>query len=150
MFALPAEDLLDARLRADWHRSFQLSDPTFLAQRLQRNMMPVLNPGATPDSGSTRSCRFEVSPIVYDVCALETMGKIAASAASLIGYVAVGTVLAQIPTKSEVLDLAWEQDGVLKTASLEVPPEESNRILRTLRSYGVNAETDYCSSSSSK
>jgi len=119
------EDVLDVRLRTDWRRSLQLDDPgPMLNQFLNDTVVTsddlaeVVGQEGVPSSSSPRLIR--------------DTGKTAARFAGLITYMSVGTVLAQIPTRSEVLDIAWEQDGDVKTVSLQVPMDESHQVLHAL------------------
>jgi hypothetical protein len=161
VFNVTREEIRDVRLRTDWRRSFQLSDPTPLALRAAQNLLTVIDdafPGATgeqPVQPRSSFCRFETrawsilfgfgavlngdvpvltgnEPIPAFCPALDS-SKFALSTAGLIGYLSAGTVLAQIPTRAEILEIAWEQDGAVKTVALQVPLLESKRLLRAVR-----------------
>lgn len=175
IFDIRLENVLDARLRADWRRSFQLSDPTPLALRAAQNLVTVVDdafPGATgeqPVQPRSWFCRFETrawstllfgfgaalngdGPVLSGTepipafCPALDSNKFALSTAGLIGYVGAGTVLAQIPTRVEILEIAWEQDGLVKTVSLQVPPHESKRLLRALHPADSGQPQQACSS----
>jgi hypothetical protein len=51
----------------------------------------------------------------------------------LIGHFALGVAVAPFKTPVHILDLVWEEDGQLKTLSLQVPSHESGRLLRAFR-----------------
>jgi hypothetical protein len=150
IFDVKREQIRDARLHADWRRSFQLSDPTPLALRAAQNVGTLAEDvGAgfaevEPDQ-PRRFCRGENAGGQYDFCTAVDLGKSALSTAGLIGYLTAGTVLAQIPTKAEILEIAWEHDGAVKTVALQVPLHESKRLLRALHPAGAIEPEQACS-----
>lgn len=62
--------------------------------------------------------------------------EVMAAAEGLAIYVSIGAVLAQVRTPVHILDLVWQENGAVKTVSLQVPPHESKRLLRALRPAG--------------
>jgi len=161
IFNVTREKILDAHLHADWRRSFQLSDPTPLALQTAQRVGAVADDAGllTADALAqphSRFCRAEASvwgvltgngPLnVPNICPALDLGETALSTAALIGYLGAGTVLAQIPTRAEILEIAWEQDGSVKTVALQVPLHESKRLLRALRPAGSGAQEQTCSS----
>jgi hypothetical protein len=147
IFNLKREEIRDVRLRANWRRSFQLSDPTPLAVRSALNLQAIfvdMGLDSTVDpTAQNRSqlCRFEggawavlsgYGPGPTNFCPALDVSKFALSGAELIGYLGAGTVLAQIPTRAEILEIAWEQDGMVKTVAFQVPLQ-SKPLLLALR-----------------
>jgi len=74
------------------------------------------------------------------------LSKLALSRAELIGCLSAGTLLAQIPTRTEILEIAWEQDGAVKTVALQVPLSEANRLLHALWGAVATGELQTCKS----
>jgi hypothetical protein len=151
LFDVPRERVLDARLHADWRRSLQLGDPTFLALQLQRNVTHVVGDGTAPDHSNTPPCHFEGPGWSTDFCGILALGEAAFylgeaafSTAELVVYLSVGTTLAQIPIRSEVLEIAWEDNGDVKTASLQVPWQGSGQLGRALRAVRSSGQRDAC------
>jgi hypothetical protein len=71
-------------------------------------------------------------PVPTNFCPALDVSKFALFGAELIGYLGAGTVLAQIPTRAEILEIAWEQDGMVKTVAFQVPLQ-SKPLLLALR-----------------
>jgi hypothetical protein len=74
------------------------------------------------------------------------VSKFALSSGELIGYLSAGTVLAQIPTRAEILEIAWEQNGVVKTVALQVPLHQSKPLLHALQDAVSTGELQTCKS----
>ena len=72
--------------------------------------------------------------------------EVMAAAEGLAIYVSIGAVLAQVRTPVHILDLVWQENGAVKTVSLQVPPHESKRLLRALRPAGSSEQEQACSS----
>ena len=69
-----------------------------------------------------------------------------AAAEGLAIYVSIGAVLAQVRMPVHILDLVWQENGAVKTVSLQVPPHESKRLLRALRPAGSPEQEHACRS----
>lgn len=126
IIAASPKDVLDVRLRSDWRRSLQLDDPGPMLKQ-------VLNDAVVTSDDLAEVAGQEGVPSSSSLRLIRDTGKTAVRFAGLITYMSMGTVLAQIPTRSEVLDIAWEQDGDVKTVSLQVPMDESHQVLHALR-----------------
>jgi len=139
IFAVLREDVLDVRLRTDWRRSWQLDDPGPLLEQVLRDTVAMSDDLAEVGGQEAETERASLH-LIRDT------GKTAVRFAGLITYISAGVVLAQIPTRSEVLDIAWEQDGDVKTVSLQLPMEEAHQVLRTLRATESEGEGHTCNS----
>ena len=161
LFSVTREEIRDARRRADWRRSFQLPDPTPLAGRAWQDFTAVfvnmgLDPTVDPNlKNRSWLCRLEgvawtvlsgSGSVTTNFCPALDVSKAALSTAGLLGYLGAGTVLAQVPTRAEILEIAWERDGVVQTVALQVPLYESKRLLRALLPAGASEQEQACGS----
>jgi len=70
--------------------------------------------------------------------------EVLGAAAALAIYVSGGALLTQVRTPVHILDLAWQEDGAVKSVSLQIPVRESSRLLRVLQDAGSGDSTQTC------
>jgi len=71
--------------------------------------------------------------------------EVMAAAEGLAIYVSIGAVLAQVRTPVHILDLAWQEDGAVKTVSLQIPGRGAKELVHDLQE-AVSAHDLYCES----
>ena len=117
VFSFRTEKLRDVKHQRAWDPMFTLEAPTALVSGWDRASDQLFDPVTVGgiDLG------FDHRPLFLTYTA------------GLAGFFGVEAVLSPIKTPVQILDLVWEEDGQLKTVSLQVPSHESGRLLRTFR-----------------
>jgi hypothetical protein len=144
IFDFRLEQVLAARLTTDWRRDYQLPDPTPIAMKAGTSFGQVfgdigMDPNIDPMT-QKRSPVCNAEKLIWNINGLPVSCPVLDAAVStvrtagLVGYTTAGAVLALIPVRTEVLDVAWEVDGAVKEVSLQVPILHSKRLLHTFES----------------
>lgn len=117
LFSFRTEQLRDVRHQRAWDPMFPLGAPTGLIARWDFAGNQLL----------------ELTSVQDDEVLANHVPEFAEYTTALLGYFGVGAIASPFKTPVEILELAWEQDGRVKTVSLQVPRRESGRLLHTLR-----------------
>lgn len=117
IFQFQVKDFRDARLEREWEQPLQMNFPTGLitwtADASNHWFDPV-------------TFRGTEMPFNHGVLFLS-------GALGVISYLSVGAVAAQVRTPWHRLELAWEEDDVVKTVALQVPGRGSKELVRDLQ-----------------
>jgi hypothetical protein len=117
VFDFPIQGFRDARLTREWDHPMQLGDPTGLVAAAQYAgdhwWDPVLWKGQ--DTGFNHGALFTVE------------------FATLVAYFGAEGVLTQVRHPVDVLELAWEKEGVVKTIALQLSRKDGRRLIRNLQ-----------------
>jgi hypothetical protein len=117
VFSFLTEELRDVRHRRDWDPMFPMGEPADLAAQWNYSGEHLFEPI------SIHGADLPVSHVPL----------FATYTAGLIGYFGLGIIASPLKTPVQILELVWEEDGRIKTVSLQVPRSESGPLLHILR-----------------
>jgi hypothetical protein len=117
VFSFALAEFRDARLRREWEQSLQLDWPVSLLAVTKYAGEHLYDPVTIHG--------WELPFNHVSVLATEVTG--------VIGYVGAGAVLAQVRTPWHRLELACDENGEIKTVTLQVPASGSKELVRELR-----------------
>jgi len=117
VFQFAVRDFRDARLEMEWERPLQMDFPIGLI-------------AWTANAGDHW---FDPVTIRGGEMPFNHGALFLSGALGTISYVTVGAVTAQVRTPWHRLELAWDKDGVVNTAALQVPRRGSKELVRDLQ-----------------
>ena len=93
---------------------------------------------------------WEPTGLVNSLETATTDEQVIGAVEALVIYTSVGALLTQVRTPVSILDLAWQENGAVKTVSIQASAREVSRLLHALRAEASTLQEPICSSGTSQ